>query len=411
MARAIFEKWDLDFAVIGTTTADKRLKLSMYGRIWCDIPVPPLVDQAPVYDRPCAPLIKPVPLSPLPGSGHEDLLASLLKLLSCPDLASKRWIWEQYDSLVRGQTISSPGVAGTQAHKPADAAIVRIPGNDKALAITTDCTPRYCFADPFEGAKQAVAESWRNLCAVGATPLAVTNNLNFGNPQKPPIMAQFVAGVEGIAAACKALDYPVISGNVSLYNETNGEAIFPTPAIGGVGVIADWSKATGLGFTGEQEEIFLVGDKGLHLGQTLYLRELHGREEGAPPPVDLEKEKRHGLLIRSLIAKGVITTCHDVSDGGLLVALAEMAMASGMGAEISATGDVAFWFGEDQSRYVLTTTKPQEVIELAKKDSIPLLHLGRTGGKTLKIANNASMLVSQLIYENERWLPAYMEGN
>ncbi len=410
MARAIFEKWDLDFAVIGTTTDDRRLKLSMYGRVWCDIPVPPLVDQAPVYDRPHTPPPQPAPLSPLPEFRDEDLQASLFQLLACPDLASKRWIWEQYDSLVRGQTISGPGITATQAQKPADAAIVRIPGKDKALAITTDCTPRYCFADPFEGAKQAVAESWRNLSAVGATPLAVTNNLNFGNPQKPEIMAQFVAGIDGIAAACVALDYPVISGNVSLYNETGGEAIFPTPAIGGVGLIADWTKTAGLAFAQEGDDIFLLGNPGTHLGQSLYLRELHNREDGPPPPVDLEKEKRHGLFVRRMIAAGMMSACHDISDGGILVALAEMAMASGLGAEITVAGDAGFWFGEDQARYVITTTQAEELVDLAQKDGIPLHHLGRTGGKILKIANNQGMLVSQLIYENERWLPAYMEG-
>jgi phosphoribosylformylglycinamidine synthase len=312
---------------------------------------------------------------------------------------------------VRGQTLSSPGIAETQAHCPADAAIVRIPGKDKALAITTDCTPRYCFADPFEGAKQAVAESWRNLCAVGATPLAVTNNLNFGNPQKPPIMAQFVAGVEGIAAACAALDYPVISGNVSLYNETNGEAIFPTPAIGGVGVIADWTKVCGLAVREDGLSLILIGGAGAHLGQTLYLREILGREDGPPPPVDLAMEKKHGLFIRELIAQGVLAACHDISDGGLLVALAEMLMAGGTGAEILAGGDTGFWFGEDQSRYVIATRTPDSIHDLATKAGIPALTLGLSGGKTLKIGADAGILVSHLIDTNERWLPAFMEGS
>ncbi|MBI2234355.1 MAG: phosphoribosylformylglycinamidine synthase subunit PurL [Micavibrio aeruginosavorus] len=408
-ARAIFEKWDLDFAVIGITTADRRLKLSMHGRVWCDMPVPPLVDQAPVYDRPCAKLEKPAPLAPIPE--ETDMLDALVKLLSCPDLSSKRWIWEQYDSLVRGETVSGPGIAGTQASKPADAAIVRIPGKDKALAVTTDCTPRYCHADPFEGAKQAVAESWRNLCAAGATPLAITNNLNFGNPQKPDIMAQFVAAIDGIAVACRALDYPVISGNVSLHNETNSEAIFPTPAIGGVGVMADWKTACSLAVENSGLTLMLIGGGGTHLGQSLYLREILGREDGTPPAVDLEREKRHGLFIRNMIATGHITACHDLSDGGLLVALAEMLMAGNTGATLQTGGDAAFWFGEDQGRYAIATKAPETLEEEAKKRGIPAHILGLSGGDSLKFSSGAGILVNNLIYENERWLPACMEGN
>ncbi|MDB5490879.1 MAG: phosphoribosylformylglycinamidine synthase subunit PurL [Micavibrio sp.] len=409
MARAIFEKWDLDFAVIGVTTTERNLKLDMYGKTWCDIPVPPLVDQAPLYDRPASALTKPAKLDY--SAEKADLVAALKTLLACPDLSSKRWIWEQYDSLVRGETISSPGIAGTQANKPADAAIVRIPGHaSKALAITTDCTPRYCQADPFEGAKQAVAESWRNLCAVGATPLAVTNNLNYGNPQKPNIMAQIVAGVDGIGAACRALDYPVISGNVSLYNETNGEAIFPTPAIGGVGLLADWQKSMGLALTGDGLALMLIGSAGTDLGQSLYLREILNREDGAPPAVDLDTEKRHGLFIRDLINNGMIAACHDISDGGLLVALAEMAMAGGTGAELTAAGDAAFWFGEDQSRYVIATKDSDSVRKSAEKSGIPVTALGLSGGKSLKIAGHESILISELTNINEKWLPAFMAG-
>lgn len=408
LARAIFEKWDLDFAVIGVTTVERNLKLDMYGRTWCDIPVPPLVDKAPVYDRPCAPLTNPATL--VLAVDTSTPIDPLKKLLACPDLSSKRWIWEQYDSLVRGQTISSPGIANTQASKPADAAIVRIPGHQKALAITTDCTPRYCQANPFEGSKQAVAESWRNLCAVGATPLAVTNNLNFGNPQKPQIMAQFVAGVEGIAAACSTLDYPVISGNVSLYNETNGEGIMPTPAIGGVGMIADWTKACGFAITEEGLTLILIGPAGTHLGQSLYLREVLGREEGAPPPVDLNTEKKHGLFIRDHIANKSITACHDISDGGLAIAIAEMAMAGGIGVEISVTGDHAFWFGEDQARYVIATKMPELIIENAEKSGISATTLGVSKGKSLNFAADGTILISELSNINEKWLPAFMAG-
>ncbi|MGZ9109017.1 MAG: phosphoribosylformylglycinamidine synthase subunit PurL [Micavibrio sp.] len=413
IAQAIFEKWDLDCATIGITTNDKHLRLMMHGVCWCDIPVPPLVDQAPLYDRPCAVLSKPSALSPHPGplSGGEGVIGALKTLIACPDLASKRWIWEQYDSLVRGQTISSPGIAVTQAHKPADAAVVRVPGGTKALAITTDCTPRYCQADPFEGAKQAVAESWRNLCAVGATPLAITNNLNFGNPQKPEIMAQFVAGVEGIAAAAQALDYPVISGNVSLYNETNGVAILPTPAIGGVGVMADWSASCGLAVNEGGLTLMLIGAAGTHLGQTLYLREILGREDGPPPPVDLAVEKKHGLFIRKLIADGKVSACHDVSDGGLLIAITEMLMAGGMGATLDdSSTDPAVWFGEDQGRYVVATAQSAFIQKEAEKAGIPVTVLGQSGGKSLNFAGGERILISDLHNLNENWLPAYMGG-
>ena len=424
MARKIFEKWDLDFAVIGETTKDRRLKLNMHGKNWCDIPVPPLVDEAPAYDRPRTvyPAPKPLSLNPSPpapeahvkriapqsGAGGEGLIESLRKLLACPDLASKRWIWEQYDSLVRGQTLSSPGIADIQARLPADAAIVKV-GDNKALALTADCTPRYCFADPFEGGKQAVAESWRNLTATGAKPLALTDNLNFGNPEKPEIMAQFALCIEGMAEACRALDYPVVSGNVSLYNETNGQAILPTPAIGGVGIIADWKKAMGLGFAAEGETIILIGAGKGHLGQSLYLREILGREEGPPPPVDLAAERRNGDFVRGLIEQGEITACHDVSDGGLLVALAEMAMASRIGAQLSAAGDAEFWFGEDQGRYVITTRAPEALIRTAGHEKTEALRLGVTGGVDLTLPDEQTIRIQTLVETNERWLPGFME--
>jgi phosphoribosylformylglycinamidine synthase II len=412
-ARAIFEKWDLDFAVIGQTVADRRLILRMHGKTWCDIPVPPLVDEAPVYDRPQGPYPAPAPL-PVglqEKGGSEDpqaLLDALRALVSCPDLASKRWIWEQYDSLVRGETLFGPGVTNTQTGRAADAAVVRLPGHAKALAMTSDVTPRYCQADPFEGGKQAVAESYRNLCAIGARPLAITNNLNFGNPEKPEIMTQFVRALEGIAAACRALDYPVVSGNVSLYNETNGKAILPTPAIGGVGLIADWEKARGLALTAPGESLFLVGAPGTHLGQSLYARTCHGLEVGAPPPVDLETERKTGAFVRDAIDSGLVSACHDVSDGGLLVALAEMAMAGDMGCRIDASGDAAFWFGEDQSRYVISTPQPEAFNAQARKAGVSLTKLGETGGKDF-ILNKKSASVSSLKEANDRWLPEYME--
>ncbi len=410
-AKKIFDKWDLDFAVIGRTTNDKHLKLNMYGECWCDIPVPPLVDKSPIYDRPQGEAPKPDPLDetgyPLPNN---DLFEALKTLLSCPDMASKRWIWEQYDSLVMGETTASSGVIGTQSGTAADAALVKIPGHTKALAITTDCTPRYCYAAPFEGGKQAVAESYRNISATGATPLAITNNLNFGNPERPEIMAQFVGGIEGIGAASKALDYPVISGNVSLYNETSGEAIFPTPVIGGVGLIQDHTKAMGLSFNAEGEAILLIGGTGTDLGQSLYIREVHNAEAGNAPRVDLGKEKENGAFIRKLIDNKEITACHDVSDGGLLLAITEMAMASkAIGAKITLEQDEVFWFAENQARYVITTKDQKNIIDQCTQESIECLEVGHTHLNTLEIAGQ-TLSIEALITLNEHWLKNYMKG-
>ena len=252
---------------------------------------------------------------------------ALEKLLGLPDLCSRRWVWEQYDHVIIGNTVQRPG---------GDAAVVRINDGPKALALTADVTPRYCEADPAEGGKQAVAEAWRNLTAVGASPLALTDNLNFGNPERPEIMGQLVGCIRGIGEAARALDFPIVSGNVSLYNETNGNAILPTPTIGGVGLIDQFTKSMTIAFKAGGEAILLIGDTRGWLGQSLYLRDVCGREEGAPPPVDLAAEKRNGDFIRSLIRDGLATAVHDVSDGGALVALAEMAIASGIGAVLEA---------------------------------------------------------------------------
>ena len=411
MARKIFEKWDLDFAVIGHTTDDKRLKLYMYGECWCDMPVPPLVDQSPLYDRPSAAPKKPAPLDDA-AYPCADIMGTLTRLLQCPDLASKRWIWEQYDSLVMNETIFSPGIAATQSLKAGDAALVKIPGKAKALALTSDVTPRYVQADPFEGGKQAVTETWRNITATGATPLAITNNLNFGNPEKPEIMGQFIAALDGMGEACRTLDYPIVSGNVSLYNETSGTAIQPTPTIGGVGIIADHSQAVGLGFVQGDDSILVIGDTKGHLGQSLYLREIHNREEGGAPPVDLPTEKRHGDFVRVHILNGSINACHDVSDGGLLVALAEMAMATGTGAHIQYAADnpAGFWFGEDQARYVVTSTKPDEIIAAANIAGVPVTRIGVTTNDGKLNVNGATTDVAALVTVNEKWLPDYM-GN
>ena len=404
-AEAIFRKWGLDFAVVGKTTPSRRFVVRHRGKIMADLPIKELGDEAPVYDRPHVRMAEPAVLGTADVIPPIPTLEALLRLLAAPDLCSKRWVWEQYDCVILGNTVQRPG---------GDAAVVRVNEGPKALALTTDVTPRYCKADAFEGGKQAVAEAWRNLTAVGARPLAVTDNLNFGNPERLEIMGQLVDSIRGIAQACLALEFPVVSGNVSLYNETSGRAILPTPTIGGVGVIDDFTRAATLAFKAPDEAILLIGETAGWLGQSIYLREISEREEGAPPRVDLAAERRHGDLVRALIVEGVASAAHDVSDGGLLVALAEMAMAGGIGAELDRAplAAHAFWFGEDQGRYVVTV-KPsvaERILLRARSSGIPARQLGFTGTDALTLQDERPIPVAKLRERFESWLPAYMAG-
>jgi phosphoribosylformylglycinamidine synthase len=384
-AEAIFHKWELDFAVIGEVTDTGHMVLEFDGEVVCDIPLGPLADEAPCYERPYISQdeykdwagIKP--LGDVPES--TDIAADLLKLMASPNLASRRWIWEQYDSQVGADTVQRPG---------GDAAVVRVHGTKKALAITTDCTPRYVYADPVEGGKQAVAETYRNLCAVGAKPLAITNCLNFGNPQRPEIMAQLVGALEGMGEACRALDYPIVSGNVSLYNESKatggGSAILPTPAIGGVGLLEDWEKSVGIAY-GEGEDLVLIGHSDSHVGQSLWLEVCHGRREGTPPPIDLAAEKRTGELIRRLAKESFVSAIHDCSDGGAAIAVAEMALAANIGMTMTVVPQIpnvgAILFGEDQGRYIVSTCNPEFVRQLANEAQLFAVEIGITGGDVL----------------------------
>jgi phosphoribosylformylglycinamidine synthase len=403
-AKAIFDKWELDFAVIGEVTDTGHMVLTWKGEIVCDIPLGPLAEDAPLYDRPAASKeaykawAKVQPLSDIPTS--QDLGADLLKLMACPDLASRAWIWQQYDSQVGGDTAQLSG---------GDAAVVRIHGTNRALAMSTDCTPRYCYADPYEGGKQAVAETYRNISAVGATPLAITNCLNFANPQRPEIMAQIVGCLEGMGDACRALDYPIVSGNVSLYNESKatggGSAILPTPAIGGVGVLEDVSKMATIAFKNEGDSIFVIGDSHGHLGQSLWLRELYGREDGAPPPVDLAKERVHAEYVRQLIHDGKVNAVHDVADGGLLVALTEMALASGRGCVLTDIGDALTAFGEDQARFVVTSAHADHI----QAAGISVTQIGTVSGNAV-VGPGFSVGVADLRAAHESFFKDWMEG-
>ncbi|MEE8227567.1 MAG: phosphoribosylformylglycinamidine synthase subunit PurL [Kiloniellales bacterium] len=408
VARRVFEKWGLDFAIIGRLTETGRMVLKMNGEVVGDLPIDPLAEASPEYDRPwtATPAAPETDATDVPPP--EDPGRVLTDLLAAPDHCSKRWVWEQYDHMVMADTVRRPG---------GDAAVVRIHGSDRALAATVDCTPRYCRADPRRGGAQAVAESWRNLTAVGATPLALTDNLNFGNPERPEIMGQFVGCIEGMREACRALDYPVVSGNVSLYNETNGEAILPTPAIGGVGLIDDLSRVADVAFAGEGEAIVLIGETRGHLGCSAYLRETTGREDGLPPPVDLAAERGNGDFVRGVIAAGRVTACHDLSDGGLAVALAEMALAGGLGASIerpNGDGETlpplhAWLFGEDQARYIVTGADGAALVRAAEEAGVPAAVIGATGGEALTLPEGHTISLDDLRAAHEGWLPAYME--
>jgi phosphoribosylformylglycinamidine synthase II len=404
-ARAIFEKWELDFAVIGRLTKSGRMVLKMGGEVVADLPVAPLAEAAPEYDRPH----RQTPARPeilasdiVPKKSIKD---ALLTLIATPDLCSKRWIWEQYDHMVMADTVARPG---------GDAAVMRIHDSNRALAITTDCTPRYVAADPVEGGKQAVAECWRNLTATGARPLAITDCLNFGSPEREDVMGQFVGAISGIGEAARSLDFPIVSGNVSFYNETNGKAVQPTPAIGGVGLIDDLDHTAHVGLDKPDLAVIAIGATTGHLGASIYLREISGSEDGAPPRVDLVAERRNGDFVQTQISSGTVKICHDVSDGGIAVALAEMVMAGGKGITLSVsdTADHGWWFGEDQGRYILAVDQSagQKLISDSREANVPAQQIGVSGGEVLELGREGAISITSLREAAERWLATYMDA-
>ncbi|NBN63580.1 phosphoribosylformylglycinamidine synthase subunit PurL [Pannonibacter tanglangensis] len=403
-AKAIFVKWGLDFAIVGKTTNTLRFIIKHQGEVVADLPIKELGDQAPEYDRPWIESPKRPLLAASDVAEPADYADALVRLVGGANGGSRRWVYEQYDTLIQGNTAQRPG---------GDAGVIRVNGAGKGLAFSADVTPRYCEADPVEGGKQAVAEVWRNLTAVGAEPLAITDNLNFGNPEKPEIMGQFVGCIKGIGEACRALDFPVVSGNVSLYNETHGQAILPTPAIAGVGLLDDVTVSARIAFARAGETILLIGGQGSHLGASQYLAEILGREEGAPPPVDLAAERRNGDLVRGWIRARRVTAVHDISSGGLAVALAEMAMAGDLGAQVRIEGPAhAALFGEDQGRYVVTV--PADAADAAIEDAldagIDIRRLGTTGGTDLTVEGILTISVAKLRAAHEEWFPAFMSA-
>lgn len=381
-ARAVFDKWDLDFAIVGETIPEDRFVIRHRGETVADLPLKALSGAAPDYDRPWVAPPGPKPLGPLPEIAP---IEALRRLIAHPNFASRAPVWRQYDTMVMADTAVVPG---------SDAGVVRVHGTQKALAFTADVTPRYCLADPVQGGMQAVAEAFRNLCATGAEPIAATDNLNFGNPERPEIMGQLVGCIRGIAEAVAALDMPIVSGNVSLYNETEGSAILPTPTIGGVGLLSRLDALIGMA-PRDGDVLMLVGETRGHLGQSALLADLFGRTEGPPPPVDLAAERAAGDFVRAL--GGRITAAHDLSDGGLAVAAAEMALAAGCGVALEGMAGVAplgWFFGEDQGRYLIAL-RPEAAAALgaeAEAAGLALRPVGRMGGEAVRLDGEAMPL-------------------
>ena len=377
-ARAIFAKWDLDFAIVGETIPEDRFLILHGNAVKADLPLSKLSSSAPEYDRPWVPTPAAAPLAPVPPV---DPIAGLKALIGAPSYAHKAWVWEQYDSQVMADTVRAPGLG---------AGVVRVHGTGKALAFTSDVTPRYVRANPVEGGRQAVAEAWRNLVACGATPLAATDNLNFGNPEKPEIMGQFVGAIQGIGEACRALDMPIVSGNVSLYNETDGKGILPTPTIGAVGLLATLDDLIA-GRPQAGDLAVLIGETAGHLGQSALLAEHLGREDGDAPHVDLAAEKRNGAFV--LANRAQIAACTDLSDGGLALAAFEMAEGAGLGLTLD-TGDTGQLFGEDQARYLVACgpAAAEALAAAARAAGVPLAVVGRFGGDTVRLGGSAAPL-------------------
>jgi phosphoribosylformylglycinamidine synthase len=407
VAQRIFEKWGLDFAIIGETTDTGRLIARHHGEIVADLPVDAVSNEAPVYERPWTPTPKAAALDPNQVPASNSASADLARMMGSPDMCSRRWVWEQYDHMVMADTVARPG---------GDAALVRVHGTNKGVAITTDVTPRYVAADPHEGGKQAVAEAWRNLTATGAKPLAITDCLNFGNPERPEIMGQFAGAVEGMAQACRALDFPVVSGNVSFYNETNGTGILPTPAVGGVGLVPDIARRATIAARGDTDTLVLIGAETGHLGQSLYLRDVLGRTDGPPPPVDLDAERANGDFVRGLITDGTVDCVHDCSDGGLYAAIAEMALAGRIGADVN-LGDTdlpahALLFGEDQARYVIAcpAATAKAILARAGDARVPARLAGTVGGDRLTVNGVDPISLQHVAEAHAQWLPRYMNG-
>ena len=398
VAKAVFDKWDLDFAIVGHTLAEDRFVIELNGKIEADLPLKALSGTAPEYDRPWVETAAADELASVP---QIDPIDGLKALLSSPNYASKHWVYDQYDSTVMADTLRAPSLG---------AGIVRVHGSEKALAFTSDVTPRYVQANPFEGGKQAVAEAYRNLVSVGAKPLATTDNMNFGNPEKPEIMGQFVGAIKGISAAVTALGMPIVSGNVSLYNETNGEGIYPTPAIGGVGLIKDISKTKTIAFKQNNSLVYAIGKTKGHLGNSQYLSIIQNKELGSTPVIDLSKELKNGKFILELVNQNLSLSTHDIGEGGLLIAATEMSLSSGIGITIDcAIKNHEFFFGEDQGRYLIEINKQNEdtLKKLSSDHGVFIEYIGQTKDDVIEIKEYGKISIQELKNNHEKWFPDF----
>ena len=402
-AEKIFKKWDLDFSVIGKMTDSKNLVLHFNNEVVCNIPISSLADEAPKYNREWVSTPVPAEINIDKKLNDLDILDCLKKLLSHENQANKSWVWEQYDHMVMGDTVQKPG---------GDAAVIRVHGTNKALAATVDCTPRYCLAHPFTGGMQAVCETYRNLTAVGAEPRAITNCLNFGNPEKKEIMGQFVDVIKGMSEACQALDYPVISGNVSLYNETNGVGIKPTPTIGGVGLIMDVNKSINYALKSNDSILIIIGKTKGHIYQSALCHDILHLKKGPPPSIILDDEKKNSFVVRELINQNLANAVHDISDGGIALTLAEMCIAGKIGAKINTNrafeDRIKFLFGEDQSRYIIEVNRNnlEQVKILLAQNKIDHLEIGHTQKESLEI-DEIKISIENMIELNNKWFVDY----
>jgi len=403
-ARKIFEKWGLDFAIIGQLTNSKKLELDFNKKNVCSIPIHSLGDNAPKYKRDFITYSYPKIINHDSTIEKLDIKDSLIKILSHHNYSNKSWVWEQYDHMVMTDTIQKPG---------GDSAVVRYHGKNKGIAATVDCVPRYCKAHPKSGAMQAVCETWRNLISVGAQPIAITNCLNFGNPEKKEIMGQFVESINGMKEACETLDYPVISGNVSLYNETNGIAIYPTPTIGGVGLLKNINNMMTFNFKNTENIIAIIGQTSGHLSQSALIYDIIGDKKGPPPQINLKEEKKNGLFVSEIIKRKLVNAVHDVSHGGIIVTIAEMCMASNIGAKITVSGSntdkIKYLFSEDQARYLIEINKKNldKIKNIAKTKNVIFNIIGKTQSEIFEIENDFKISIKELRKKNESWFKNY----
>ncbi len=406
MAREIFKKWDLEFEVIGEVTNTKNLVLHMNGSEEASIPINILVEDAPEYQREYI-VSKPSPPVIFNPNEFDDkkILDELILMVSHPNLCSRKWIWEQYDHMVMADTVVRPG---------SDAAVVRVHGTNKGIAISTDCSPTYCKHNSFEGGKHAVVETWRNLIASGAMPIAITDCMNFGNPEKPEIMGQFVECIRGMGEACSKLKYPVISGNVSLYNETNGVGIYPTPVIGGVGLIRDLSKTMTIDFKSEGNIVFVIGESRNHLGNSQYLSIVKNREDGGPPTINLEEELKNGEFVLNCVNQNTFQSVHDLGEGGLLIAIAEMCLAGNKGINIDIKKEFlhGYFFGEDQARYLVEVSKDKlnNFENQARDHNVQIEKVGVIEGSSLKIESIGEIDIKALSRHHTDWFDKFSKN-